>query len=153
MGRLSSCLAFILSSDNYNVNDWVLKETLLGCILNSACAAWCTGESAQTLSQFLISSVRKNIGPCYTALSESLIIIFVRAAYSQPHQFPQTVNFTALAANPCGTICIVADGSGNLFFFFFFCLSYTSFLCLLAMMLPDALSAYFSHPFQRPDNY
>lgn len=119
MGRLSCCLAFILSSDNYNVNDWVLKETLLGRILNSACAAWCTGESAQTLSQFLISSVQKNIGPCYTALSESLIIIFVRAAYSQPHQFPQTVNFTALAANPCGTICIVADGPWNLFFFFF----------------------------------
>lgn len=117
MGRLSCCLAFILSSDNYNVNDWVLKEILLGRILNSACAAWCTRESAQTLSQFLISSVQKNIGPCYTALSESLIIIFVRAAYSQPHQFPQTVNFTALAANPCGTICIVADGPWNLFFF------------------------------------
>lgn len=136
MGQLSCCLAFILSSDNYNVNDWVLKETLLGRILNSACAAWCTGESAQTLSQFLISRVRKNIGPCYTALSESLIIIFVRAAYSQPHQFPQTVNFTALEANPSGTICIVADGAWNLFFFF--CPSYTSFLCLLAVMLPDA---------------
>lgn len=80
MRRLSCCLAFILSSDNYNVNDWVLKESLLGCILNSACAAWCTRESAKTLSQFLISNVRKKIGPCYIALSESLIIIFVSAA-------------------------------------------------------------------------
>lgn len=59
MGRLSCRLAFILSSDNYNVNDWVLKETLLGRILNSACAAWRTRESAQTLSQFLISNVQK----------------------------------------------------------------------------------------------
>lgn len=79
MERLSRCLAFLLSADNYNVNDWVLKETLPGRILNSACAALCTWESLQTLSQFLISSVRK-IGPYYTALSESLIIIFVRAA-------------------------------------------------------------------------
>lgn len=124
MGRLSCCLAFILSSDNYNVNDWVLKETLLGCILKSACAAWCTGESAQTLSQFLISSVRKNIGPCYTALSQSLIIIFVRAAYSQPHQFPQIVNFTVLSYPPVVSLwyhlycCWQAQET--LFFFFFF---------------------------------
>lgn len=27
MERLSRCLAFLLSSHNYNVNDWVLKET------------------------------------------------------------------------------------------------------------------------------
>lgn len=79
MERLSRCLAFPPSSGNYNVNDWVVKETLLGRILNSACAALCTWESLQTLSQFLISSVQK-IGPYYTALSESLIIIFVRAA-------------------------------------------------------------------------
>lgn len=79
MERLSRCLAFPPSSGNYNVNDCVVKETLLGRILNSACAALCTWESLQTLSQFLISSVQK-IGPYYTALSESLIIIFVRAA-------------------------------------------------------------------------
>lgn len=79
MERLSHRLAILPSSDNYNVNDWVLKETLLGRILNSARAALCTWESLQTLSRFLISSVRK-IGAYYTVLSESLIIIFVRAA-------------------------------------------------------------------------
>lgn len=153
MGWLSCCLAFILSSDNYNVNDWVLKETLLGRMLNSACAAWCTGESAQTLSQFLISRVRKNIGPCYTALCESLIIIFVRAAYSQPHQFPQTVNFTALAANPSGTICIVADGAWNLFFFFLCCRLTLPFSVSWLWCYQMLRSFYFSHPFHRPDNY
>lgn len=120
MGRLSRCRAFILSSDNYNINDWVLKETLLGRILNSACAAWRTGESAQTLSQFLISSAReKKIGPCYTALSESLIIIFVRAAL-----FTSTsVSSDCKLYSPRQQILAVPSvlllmGPGNLFFFY-----------------------------------
>lgn len=77
--RLSHCLAILPSVDNYNVNDWVLKEALAGHILNSACTALCTWESLQTLGQSLISSVQKR-GPYYAALPESLIIIFVRAA-------------------------------------------------------------------------
>lgn len=79
MGGLSHCLGFLLYPDNYNVNDWVLKETQLGRILNSARAALRTGESVQTLSRFLIRSGRK-IGPYYTAFSEPLIIVFVRDA-------------------------------------------------------------------------
>lgn len=96
MQWLSRCLAFLPSVDNYNVNDWVLKETLLGRTLNSACTALCTRESPQTLRQFLISSVQK-IGPYYAALSESLIIIFVRAALF----ISRSVSLDCKLSSPC----------------------------------------------------
>lgn len=110
--HLSCCFSCLLSLDNYSVNDCVLKEIVLGCILNPACAALCTWESLQTLRQFLISSVWRAC-PCYAALFECVIIIFVRAAYSFLDQFPQSVFFTALVANPCGAIFIAADGLGS----------------------------------------
>lgn len=57
MEHLPCCLSLFLCLDNYNVNDWVLKEAILGCVLSSACAALFTWESALTLGQLLINEI------------------------------------------------------------------------------------------------
>lgn len=140
-----------LCPDNCNVNDWVLKETLLGRILNSACAALCTWESVQTLSQFLISGVQK-IGPYYTALAESLIIIFVREALFISRSVSSHSELYRPCSNPAGNVLIVADGLWNLFFSpslqpLFFLL-----LALRATRLADDPPDYLSCSFHRQTN-
>lgn len=149
--HLTLCLSFLLSLDNYNVNDWVLKETLLGRILNSACAALCTGESLQTLSRFLISSAQK-VGPYYTALSESLIIIFVRAALFISRSVSSycklfSLHSKSLRCNPyCSWLALnlfFPSFSGSVFPFLSLCQA------LRATRIPDAVPAYLSYPFSQ----